>query len=301
VNKVETQGRIARNLAVLRYQVENLNANGQNISAYCETAICDALNAVTGHGWTNANAAAYNFPAIDLVASDGNRGVQATLHTTKTKLDKTIRTLKGALFATPSRLDDLREIEVVGLTCVNNTVVTSWQNVAGPKHSVKIRGIALGRLLRLQNLDGSQLSALDDALQGLTMTTPFHLSPDEAEAATIIAYLDRPAIRDARHLEGSWQHMQDAMRSIRRLLTQGANDLGQQVTRPHQTFQPGLARLLKEIYTETEAISALLRSELRVTGSLTSSEAILIDGHRLRIQEKVTELARRTRNAPPTW
>lgn len=301
MNKVEAWGRIARNLAVLQYQVENLNTHGHNISAYCEAAICDALNAVTGLRWTNANDAANNFPAIDLITSDRIRGVQATLHTNKAKLDKTIGTLRDELWATRSRLASVREVEVIGLTCVKSTAVTSWQDIAGPKASVRIRGIALDRALRLQSPDSFQLDALDHALQGLTMTTPFHLSPDEVEAATIIAYLDRPAIRDTRHHEASWVEMQDAMRSIRRLLTQGANDLGQQITRPHQTFQPRLGSLLKEIYTESEAISALLRNELRMVGSLTPGEAILLDGHRLRIQEKVTELAMQTGNPPPAW
>jgi hypothetical protein len=301
MNKVETWGRIARNLAVLRYQVENLNLQGHNISAYCETAIGDALNAVTGFGWTNVNDTAYNFPAIDLITSDHTRGVQATFHADKAKLDKTIKTLNSELWATPSRLASLREVEVIGLTCVKTAVVGAWQDVAGPNGPVRIRGIALDKSLRLQKPDQFQLDALDEALQGLTMTTPFHLSPDEAEAATIVAYLDRPAIRDTRHFEASWQEMQDAMRSIRRLLTQGANDLGHQITRPHQTFQPRLRSLLKEIYGETEAISALLRNELRVAGSLTPSEALLLDGHRVRIQEKVTALAVATGNRPPVW
>lgn len=48
MNKVEAQQRILRNLAVVRYQVEALSMNGQNISIYSETAIQDSLNAVRG-------------------------------------------------------------------------------------------------------------------------------------------------------------------------------------------------------------------------------------------------------------
>lgn len=301
MNKVEAWGRIARNLAVVRYQVENLNAQGQNVSAYCEVAICDAFNAVTNLGWTNINDVAHNFPAIDLITSDRTRGVQATLHVNKAKLDKTIKALETELWKTGDPLVDLQEVEVVGLACVGSGAVVSWQDVPGPKSTVKIRGVSLDKALRRRNPDQSQLDALDHALQSLTLTTPFHLSSDEIEAATIIAYLDRPAIRVMRHHEASWAEMQDAMRSIRRVISQGANDLGQQITRPLQTFQPEVRSLLKEIYKETEAISQLLRNELCSAGSLTVGEATLIDGHRLRIKEHVTALAAHTGNDQPSW
>ncbi|MEU0090058.1 SMEK domain-containing protein [Kribbella sp. NPDC006257] len=301
MNKVEAQQRILRNLAIICHQVEAQNAHGQNISAYCETAICDAMNAVTSMGWLNINAFSNNFPAIDLITKDGTRGIQATLKTTKVKFDKTVCALAKQLVQKGNRLDGIQEVEVVGLTCVRNEGVTSWRTVTAGKSSVKVRGISLIKLLDLQNQDSVRLSDLDEALQGLTMITPFHLRSDEEELMTIVAYLDRPAIRDHRSAEMSWQEMNEAMRSIRRLLGQGADDQGHQITRPYRTFQPQFARLLKGIYTETEAISTLLRDELHSRGSLKGSDGILIDGHRLRIQEDVTALAMATNSQPPIW
>ncbi len=258
MNKVEAQQRILRNLAVIRYQVELLNRHGQNISAYSETAIRDSLTAVTGQPWSNLNAASNNYPALDLVSSDGLRGVQATAHTTKAKLDKTISALVKELNQLPSPLPKLRHAEVVGLTCVTSQAVTAWQDINIGGQLVKVRGVALERILDLSNRSDVELAKLDRTLQGLASTSPFHIRSDREELLTIIAYLDRPAIRDSRHLESDWHDMQDAMRSIRRLLGQGADDSGHQITRPYSTFQPVVAALLKQIYADTSAISALL-------------------------------------------
>lgn len=48
MHKVETQTRILRNLATIRYQVEMLGRHGQNISMYTETAVADAVTASPG-------------------------------------------------------------------------------------------------------------------------------------------------------------------------------------------------------------------------------------------------------------
>lgn len=301
MNKIEAQQRILRNLAVIRYQVEALNKNGQNLSIYAETAIRDSLNAVTGLSWTNINAGNNNFPAVDLISQDGVRAVQATFHTTKAKLDKTIDVVQEELAKGNNRLSALRDVEVVGLTCVSNRKVTSWTSIQGPKQAVRVRGIDLETLLGIANLGDGELDALDQALQGFTTTSPFHLSSDHDEMRTIIAFLDRPAIRDRRAAEFDWQDMQDAMRSIRRLIGQGANDTGQQITRPYPTFQPPFAALLKAIYSESAAISVLLKNELRVPGSMRESEWFLLEGHRVRMQEHVTELAVNARLPAPQW
>ena len=301
MNKVEAQQRILRNLAVIHYQVEALSRNGQNISIYAETAIQDSLNAVTGLSWTNINASSNNFPAIDLISQDGIRGVQATLRTTKAKLDKTIDALVKELAKPTSQLTALRQVEVVGLTCVNNPTVTAWAIIKGLKHPVAVRGIDLETLLGLSNLSDVELADLDEALQALATTSPFHLRSDQEEMRTIIAFLDRPAIRDRRTMEFDWHAMQDAMLSVRRLIAQGTNDTGQQITRPYPTFQPRLATLLKAIYTESAAISALLRNELHSPGSMRESEWMLLEGHRRRIQEKVTELATEANIPAPQW
>jgi hypothetical protein len=301
MNKVEAQQRILRNLAVIRYQVELLNRHGQSISIYSESAIADSLTAMTGEAWTNLNASNNNYPAIDLLSPDGARGVQATAHTTKAKLDKTVEALVKELNRTPNRLPALRQVEVVGLTCVGSRAVTSWQSMRGTKQAVRVRGVSLEKLLDLPNQGDAELLELDRALQGLASTSPFHLRSDQEELKTVIAYLDRPAIRDRRDVEMDWRAMEDAMLSIRRLLGQGASDAGHQITRPYPTFQPVIAAMLKVIYTETSAISALLRDELLLPGSMRDSDWSLLEGHRLRIQEKVTELAVEARLTPPSW
>lgn len=186
--------------------------------------------------WTNLNASNNNFLAIDLVTQDGTRGVQATFRTTKAKVVKTIDALVKELARPTNRLTALLRVEVVGLTCVNNPTVTSWQTIKGYKHSVRVRGIDLETLLGLPNLGDVELANLDQALQGLATTSPFHLRSDQEEMRTILAYLDRPAIRDRRPVEMDRHAMQDAMLSARRLIAQGANDAGQQITRPFPTF-----------------------------------------------------------------
>lgn len=95
--------------------------------------------------------------------------------------------------------------------------------------------------------------------------------------------------------------MQEAMLSIRRLLTQGVNDVGVPTTRPYATFQPEAALLLRRIYVETCAITALLKDELQTPGSLRFSDWSMLEGHRRRIQEYVTDLAIRASLTPPSW
>lgn len=299
MNRVEAQNRIIRNLAVIQHQVGSLAKNGQNMSAYSEGVIKDSLNAATGLGWTNLNAAQNNAPAIDLISADGTRGVQATLQTTKQKFDKTVASLTKELERPGSALSGLRQVEVVGLTCVSNVKVTTWSTL--PKHSMRVRGIDLLRLLALNALDDEQLADVDDVMQGAATTGPFHVNSDKDEIRTIIAYLDRSAIRHSRHIELDWHAMGDAMRSIGRLLTQGADDTGHQITRPYRTFQPPIRDLLYEIYRATTEISLLLRNELRSPGTLTQSEGVRIDGYRLQVQETVTTLANEVGLPPPIW
>ncbi|MEV6268983.1 SMEK domain-containing protein [Kribbella sp. NPDC051936] len=301
MNKVEAQQRVIRNLAVIRYQIEALGKNGQNISIYTETAVLDSLNAATRLNWRNVNASANNFPGVDLITPDGVRGVQATARATKAKLDKTIKAITGEFARPNNRLANLTQVEVVGLSCVRNSIVTTWRTIPGPTGVLKVRGIDLLTLLKVTTLHDDELSDLDRALQGLAMTSPFQLRSDKDELRKIIAYLDRPAIRDKRQMEMDWRAMEDAMISIRRLLAQGANDGGYTITRPYQTFQPETAASLKEIYVASAAISSLLKNELHSPGSMADSEWHMLEGHRLRIQETVTRLADTAEVAPPIW
>jgi hypothetical protein len=303
MNKVETQARILRYLAVIQYQVELLGRHGQNISNYTETAVADAMKAITGLAWTNLNATSNNFPGIDLISPDGTYGVQATAHLKKDKFDKTVDAVTNELIQIGNRISALKRVEVVGLTCVANTKVTSWKTISTPEQTIMIRGISLEKRLELQNQNEAALADLDRAFQGLASTnSPYHLRSDKQELQTaIIPYLVRPAIRDRRLVEQDWYAMQEAMLSIRRLLTQGINDAGMQITRPYATFQPAAAGWLRQIYDDTSAISTLLKDEQRNPGSLRDSDWSLLDGHRLRIQEHVTDLAIAAGLTPPVW
>lgn len=299
MNRADAQARIIRNLAVIAHEASLLAANGQNRSTYAEQLIRDSLNAAHGRGWVDLNATQFNTPAIDLLSADGSHGIQATLGATKQKFDKTSTALKKVLMASAGKLSGLTHVEVVGLTCVRNPKITAWSTLPG--HHVQVRAIDLLRRLDLTNLGNDQLADVDDVMQNAATNGPFHVNSDGHEMQTIIAYLDRPAIRHARPMELQWRDMEDAMKSIRRLLAQGADDSGRQITRPYRTFQPHLRTLLYEIYSATSQISALLANELRVRGTMTESEGTRIDGYRLRIQEAVTELAAATGLKPPEW
>lgn len=301
MNKIEAQQRILRNLAVIQFQVKLLNSQGQNISAYSEAVVRDVLIAITGQPWVNLNGLSNNYPALDLLSPDGISGVQATAHTTKAKIDRTVSALKKQLILDPKSLAELSEVQVVGLSCVDSKAVTAWQDVVTVVQTVRVRGVAVQHILDLANRTDRQLAGLDRALQGLASTTPFSISSDRDELKTVISYLDRPAIRHSRHLESNWHDMQEAMRSIRRLLTQGADDSAHTITRPYRTFQPAAAELLKQIYDETVAISTLLRPGLQSPSSMRESDLVLLDGHRRRIQEKVTDLAVGAQLTPPSW
>jgi hypothetical protein len=226
--------------------------------------------------------------------------VQATLHTTKQKVDGTIEVLeKGLKLTHGSQFGGIRQIEVVGLRCVKNAKVTAWRDVSGGR--VRMRGIDLLTLLDLPNLSVGQLGELDEVLQSATMITPYHLNSDQDELRKIVSWLDRPALRDHRSVEQSWVAMEEAMLSIRRLIAQGANAFGHPYTRPYPTFQPAVAKLLKSIYDESAAISKLLKNELTSPGSMTEGEGVLIEGHRLRMQELVVKLAVQAHLPPPVW
>jgi hypothetical protein len=249
------------------------------------------------------NATSNNFPGIDLISLDGAYGVQATADLKKQKFDKTIEALTKELNQPKNRLKTLKKVEVIGLARLNNTKVTSWTRVTSPNQTIEIRGISLEKRLELENQSEAALDQLDRAFHGLASThSPYHLRSDREELEkAILPFLDRKAIHDRRAAEEDWHAMQDAMLSIRRLLTQGVNDVGVPTTRPYATFEPEAARLLKHIYDATSAISALLKDELRHPGALRDSDWSLLEGHRLRIQEHVTELAIGANLTPPSW
>lgn len=304
MNRVDTQRRILRHLAIIEHQVKTLNRHGQNISMYTETAVAEAMTAITGKRWKNLNAASNNFPGIDLMSPDGANGVQATADLNKAKFDKTVAVVTKELSdPKKNRLKSVKTVEVIGMTCVTNGDVTGWKKISTPIQTIEIRGISLEKRLEVENLDEHALEHLDRAFQGLaSIHGPHLLRPDHEELrAVIIPFLERPAIRDNRAVEVDWNDMQEAMLSIRRLLGQGINDAGYLVTRPYPTFQHEAAKLLKEIYNETSAISGLLRYELKTQGALRDSDARLIDGHRIRIQECVTALAAGAHLDPPAW
>lgn len=63
MNKVETQTRILRHLSIIEYQVTMLGRHGQNISMYAETAVAEAMTAVTGATWKNLKRPTTMLPA----------------------------------------------------------------------------------------------------------------------------------------------------------------------------------------------------------------------------------------------
>ncbi|MDF2507414.1 MAG: hypothetical protein K0Q52_1273 [Microbacterium sp.] len=300
MNRVEAQARITRNLATIRYQLEDLSRRGLYMSRFTEDLVQRTVAAATGRRVVDLNAAANNFPGIDLRTDDERIGYQATLRATKQKFDLTKAALSKEAASPTSRVGQLRDVYVVGVSCVDNPEIRRW-SALHPQGVIRIRAIELYSLLEVSHLDDDALSDVDDIVQGFANDWGRPLRPDAEEIATIVGWLDRPAIRDNRHYESNWQDLQRAMEDIRRLLARGVDDMGDRIVRPKVTFHQPFSAPLSAIYDASHDISRALTSFLQRNGPLTREDMDLIDDRRRRIQNKVTILCEAAGIDAPSW
>lgn len=300
MSRIDTNSRITRNLAIIRYQLEELSRRGMYMPYFTEELLQKTLNAASSQGVNNLNTVSNNFPGIDLRSADETVGYQATRHVTKAKYDKTRSALITELERADSRVTMLRDVYVVGVTCVNNAAIRRWTQL-DPRYHPRIRCIELNNLLDLPSLGDDVLLDVDNAIQGFVNDWGRPRNSDAAEIRTIVGWLDRPAIRDSRALELSWENMNTAMEGIRRLIGQGVDDLGHPITRPWSTFREPYDQNLRKIYDASHQISRLLTPHLQGQGSLTSADLRRIDDLRLLIQARATDLCINAGIARPQW
>lgn len=300
MNRIDTQTRVTRNLAIIRYQLEELSRQGLYAHRFTEELVQHTLNSTPSHAVWNLNTKSNNFPGIDLLSSDETVGYQVTRHVTKAKYDKTSSALSSELGKRDSRVSALRDVYVVGITSVNNPSIHRWALV-DPGYPVRIRAVELSSLLNLSTASSEALLALDDVIQGFVNDWGRPQRSDADEIPLIVGWLDRPAVRDSRALELSWADMNSAMQGIRRLLAQGVDDLGHPVSRPMSTFREPFNQNMKVIYDASHQISRLLAPHLQGNGALTSEDVDLIDGLRVVIQRAATSLCVAAGTPPPQW
>lgn len=301
MNTVEARSRILRHLAVIRHQVDLQNRNNQQIADYCETAAQDALNAAFGWRLQNLNGTTFNQPAIDLQSANKRIGVQVTNHVTKKKYDDTLDSLLLARQTNPD-LEKIKEVYVVGMTCVDNADITLWKPVSAAPH-IKAIALPLEKALNLSNRTPAQIGRIDKAMQDLAYTTPAFSRTDKDELELhLIPALNRAAITDTHTIEVDWTRLLTAMADIRRLLCQGANPSGHVVTRPLTTFQPDAKNKLTEILRSTNAISGIVKRGITpATGQLSQGDGLLVDGYRKKIREVASDLCTEAGIIVPAW
>lgn len=300
MNRVESETRALRYLAIIQQQLRLASAHDVYQPIYSETVVQDSMNARFKLGLRNLNVDQLNFPAIDLRTKDRKHGIQATRKATAAKYKHTLAAMRTEMEQPGNRLKDLVEVQIVGIECVTNRALQTWhvpEGVAG----ARVRMICLDKVLRLKEAKTKRLGKVENVLHGLSSSVGPQLRGDRDEIVSIAAFVDRPAIRDSRKVEGDWEEMDQAMKDIRRLLSLGTTPAGVTTTRGWQTFQPPVSAMLKTAYDASAQISRLLRDEVRAPGSLTQAQERLIDGHRLTIQEQVTLACRHLSIAPPVW
>lgn len=301
VSRVETQGRILRNLALVQNQLQFLSAHQLYSAHFIEELVQECLKVTTRREVENLNSISNNFPGIDLRSSDRTVGYQATLHVTKAKFDKTVAALASEVSRPSSRVSELVDVHVVGLTCVKNADIRRWSLVSQTVSSMRIRSIELNSILDLSKIDNDGLDDLDEVIQGFVDHWGHARTSDAEEVKKIVGWLDRPAIRDSRNAEMNWADMHGAMRSVRRLIAQGVDDLGHPFTRPRTTFADPYATQLKRIYVLSSQISQELRACLQA-GSLPEQDSVdRIESMRLEIQKIVGEICLAAMIPPPVW
>lgn len=300
MSRIDALARVTQNLAIIRYQLEDLGRQGLYRPRFTEELVQRTLNTVTNQDVVNLNTELNNFPGIDLRSADETVGYQVTRHATKQKYDLTKRSLITELSKADSRLDGLRDVLVVGLTCVDNKEIRRWSPV-DPSHTPRIRTIGLFALIDLSRVGDEELMRVDDVVQGFVHNWGRPLHSDAAEIRTIVGWLDRPAVRDNRSVEADWTEMNEAMKGIRRLLAQGVDDLGHPVTRPRSTFKAPFDEHLTTIYQASHRISRILAPSIRTSRTPESADVDLIDDQRRLIQVAVTTLCGFAEIDPPIW
>ncbi|MCZ4069008.1 SMEK domain-containing protein [Microbacterium sp. H37-C3] len=300
MNRVDAQARITRNLATIRYQLEDLARRGLYMPRFTEELVQRAVGAATGRKVLDLNSGTNNFPGIDLRTDDETVGYQATVRATKQKFDLTRSALAKEATSSTSRVKRLADVYVVGISCVDNAQIRRW-NPVDAQSNVRMRAIELYSLLDLAHVGDDALYEVDDVVQGFANDWGRPRQSDAREIATIVAWLDRPAIRDARHYESNWQDLRTAMQDIRRLLARGVDDAGDRIARPKSTFQPPYSAPLQQIYNASHQISRILTASLQHGSSLTGNDMGAIDAFRLEIQRNVTLVCDEAGLEAPRW
>jgi hypothetical protein len=238
-----------------------------------EELVREVYSEAEGLNLINTNSIQSNYPAIDLVDDANKVAIQVTNTASAAKIRQTIEK-----WAKAQKGDyRLRIIGIVkgGRNQKGATVTTLTKLVA------KMSAMPIGRLTTVVNILKQHI-----APQTYTVTT------DEACVSNLLDYLDRGAIRDPDHLEGSYDKMYMSLEECKGYLISGKSEKYPIAVKPLSQYRGDIKKVLKAIEHDISRIMSICDKNraMNETMSLQPAHATEIDNLKLEISKHLTEL-----------
>ena len=234
-----------------------------------EELVREVYSEAKGFKLTNTNAIKSNYPAIDLI-DDANRvAVQVTNTASAKKVTHTINQWK----------DDYRLV-VIGIVKggrnQQGATVTTLAKLVAEMSAMKI-----GQLTKI-------VTILNDHIDPQT----YSLKTDQACVSNLLDFLDRGAIRDLDHREGSYDKMYASCEACKVYLLSGKSDKYPVLVKPLSQYRDDIKKVLRAIEYDISSIMKICDKSRAMNGciSLQPDHTNEIDGLKSEIATNIKSL-----------
>lgn len=261
----------------LKNHVEMYTKNSFNdIGLSLETLFMDLLNKIEGKSdWENINTISFNYPAIDLVNINKKQALQITTAANKKKIDRTVAVYKKNNIIYDSLL-------IIGFLSHSKYNQNNISSVGIDYITEQIRGCSLSLKKEILNMIREYIP--------LQLLVPFS---DKNCFEIIFNNINRSAIRDDRHCEGSYDQMVEGLKEVKSLITSGQIKNSDIRTKPLSCYMEPLQTNLSEIENKISKIIQICnKSHTGGLVYLNSENKIIIDELKDEIINKTNEISK---------
>lgn len=267
------KARIVDRMSILESHVSGRIAHSLNdVTSALEVLYREVLNLTQGWDLTSANFPDRNFPAVDLHDVGRRLAVQVTVTCDTDKIVKTQDTFQRHQLNT-----QYDHLIFVGIKSVKKSkYLAPWAEQ-----------FTQSKLLNLENLDLTQLWALDERLANSIAWHQFTEQSDRHCFDVVLGVLDRDAIRHMTHVEGNFEDMLEALQEIKQVINQGQVRGTRIQAKPLSLYDTPYVQLLEDIDIHVGRMASIVKRNLQPYNFLPHPAADEVDRERRYLVDEV--------------
>lgn len=239
-----------------------------------EELVREVYSEAEGLKLINTNAIKTNYPAIDLVDDTKKVALQVTNTANAKKVNHTVEQWTKA-----------------GKGGYRLIVVGVVKGGSSKKKQVTVTTLAK-LVAKTSTLPIASLTSIVAILKSHIDPQTYTLTTDKACVSNLLDYLDRGAIRDPDHLEGSYDKMYASLEECKGYLIYGKSDKYPIAVKPLAQYQDSIKKILRAIEQDVSRIMGICDKNrgMDQSISLQHADTQLIDGLKKQISNQINEL-----------